>query len=502
MATMQAKRKSYPLIPEEEGKCIWMMTGLISYKLCDRSYQCESCPFDQAIKNEEKGEGDFQEAEADWGEGAHDGEPSSWVGGNVFYHPDHCWVKVENHEKVRIGVNDLLAQLLAPLKVVILPQAGSFTGRGECCAHIIQEDYILPVISPLSGFIQTVNPRLQKEPELITADPQGDGWLLTMKPDNLEEDLKNLLFGRKAFSWHRRKEKEIIARADDFLRQNPQAVGPTMQDGGVMIGRLQDILHFVNPQQRAQILDFSIAGRQDLHLREPDRMQSEFIATAVHELRAPVAAVEQQLTVILNNMAGELNEKQGQLIARAKERTKGILLLIRDLLDISKLEAGKMAREREQLSLAEVIADVVEMLKAEAEQKNIRIEFKPPQGISLIHADRGGMESIFTNLLANAIKYTAAGSVTITLGEADGLVKVVVADTGIGIKSEDLPRIFDKFYRVKSPETRQIVGTGLGLAIVKNIVDSHRGSVTVESRKGKGTTFSVFLPKIAPPATS
>ena len=502
MTTMQTKRKSYPLIPDEEGKCIWMMTGLISYKLCDRSYQCESCPFEQAIKNETKGEGDFQEAEGDWGEGAQGAEPSFWIGGNVFYHPDHCWVKVENYEKVRIGINDLLAQLHAPVKVVILPQAGSFTGRGECCAHIIQEDYILPIISPLSGLIQAVNPRLQKEPELITTDPQGDGWLLSMKPDHLEEDLKNLLFGRKALSWYRRKEKEIIARADDFLRQNPQAVGPTMQDGGVMIGRLQDILHFVNPQQRAQILDFSIAGRNDYHPREPDKRASEFIATAVHELRAPVAAVEQQLTVILNNMAGELNAKQGQLIARAKERTKGILLLIRDLLDISRLEAGKAAQEREPLSLIEVISGVVEMQKADAAQKNITVEFKPPQGISLIHADRGGMESIFNNLLANAIKYTAAGSITITLSEEDGFVKVVVADTGIGIKSEDLPRIYDKFYRVKSPETRQIVGTGLGLAIVKNIVDSHRGSVTVESRKGKGTTFSVFLPKIAPPATS
>jgi glycine cleavage system H protein len=132
------------------------------------------------------------------------------------------------------------------VKVVILPQVGSFSGQGECCAHIIQDDYILPVISPLSGSIQTVNPRLKKEPELIIADPRGEGWLITIKPGNLESDLKKLLFGRKALLWYQREEKEIIARTDLMLKHNPQAVGPTMQDGGVRIGCLHDMLNIVS----------------------------------------------------------------------------------------------------------------------------------------------------------------------------------------------------------------------------------------------------------------
>jgi glycine cleavage system H protein len=179
---MSAKNKNYPLIPEEERKCVWMTTGLISYKLCDRNYHCEICLFDQAIKNDGSGEGDFQESEDDWVEGALESDPSTRINGSIFYHPDHCWVKVEDPEKVRVGIDDLLTQLISEVKVVILPQVGSFTGQGECCAHIIQEDYILPVISPLSGFIQMVNPRLKKEPELITDDPGGDGWLIMIKP--------------------------------------------------------------------------------------------------------------------------------------------------------------------------------------------------------------------------------------------------------------------------------------------------------------------------------
>jgi len=259
MASMSAKSASYPLIPEEERKCIWMATGFISYKLCDRNYQCDICPFDQAIKNEEIGEGDFQEPRENWAEGSLNAEPSALINGAIFYHPDHCWVKVENSDRVRIGIDDLLTQLITQVKVAILPQAGSFTGQGECFAHIIQEDYILPVISPLSGSIQTVNSRLEKEPELITNDPRGEGWLITVKPKHLESDLKNLLFGRKALSWYQREEKEIIARAGLILKHNPQGVGPTMQDGGVRIGCLREVLAGVNAKQRTQILDFSVA---------------------------------------------------------------------------------------------------------------------------------------------------------------------------------------------------------------------------------------------------
>ncbi len=267
---MNTNKKHYPLIPEEERKCVWMTTGLISYKLCERNFQCTFCPFDQAIKNEGSGENDLQEVESELAEGVPKTDPSARVSGSFFYHPDHCWLKVENAEKVRIGIDDLLTQLMTNIQVVILPQVGSFTGQGECCAHIIQDDYILPVVSPLSGTIQTINPRLKKKPELITDDPKGYGWLLTVRPENLESDLKNLLFGRKARLWFQREEKEIVARADSLLKQSPQTVGPTMQDGGVRITRLRDILNVVTAKQRAQLLDYSVARRKNPQKSAPN----------------------------------------------------------------------------------------------------------------------------------------------------------------------------------------------------------------------------------------
>ncbi len=245
----------------------------------------------------------------------------------------------------------------------------------------------------------------------------------------------------------------------------------------------------------------SVTILQDIsHLKELDKMKSEFIAMVTHELRAPIAAVEQQLTVILNKMAGEVTEKQEQLLSRAKERTKGLLDLIKDLLDLSKIEAGKMVQYKEPLLLQEVIQRVMDLMRVEAENKKIDLQFSALAKIPLIHADRNSMEGIFTNLISNAIKYTPeGGKVLVQLCEEGGFVKATVSDTGIGIKKENLSRIFDKFYRVKTTETRQIVGTGLGLSIVKSMVDAHLGSITVESEEGGGTTFTVFLPKESSP---
>ncbi len=240
---------------------------------------------------------------------------------------------------------------------------------------------------------------------------------------------------------------------------------------------------------------------QDIRpLKELDKMKSEFIAMVAHELRAPIATVEQQLTTILNKTVGELTEQQQRLLARAKDRAEGLLVLIKDLLDLSKIDAGRMVQYKEPLALQEVIGHVIDVMKTEAERKQIDLQSSCSHQANVICADRNSMEGVFMNLISNAIKYTPEkGTIRITVGEEHGFVKATVADTGIGIKEEDLPRIFDKFYRVKSAETRQIIGTGLGLSIVKSIVDAHLGSITVESEVGKGTTFSLYFPKESEP---
>jgi signal transduction histidine kinase len=139
---------------------------------------------------------------------------------------------------------------------------------------------------------------------------------------------------------------------------------------------------------------------------------------------------------------------------------------------------------------------VVELMEGEARAKGISLTSKCEDSLPLVLGDKENLEGVFTNLVSNAIKYTPEGGTVQIETCADGdYVKTVVQDTGIGISEEDLPRIFDKFSRVKTEKTRGIVGTGLGLSIVKNIIDAHLGSISVESTEGKGTAFTVLLPR-------
>jgi two-component system phosphate regulon sensor histidine kinase PhoR len=232
------------------------------------------------------------------------------------------------------------------------------------------------------------------------------------------------------------------------------------------------------------------------YLLELDRMKGDFIAMVSHELRSPISAIVQNINLILDGLVGDTTEKQRHLLTRAKERSKGLLDLIADLLEISRIDAGMAMQCKEPLQVEEVVRRVVELMEGEARAKGISLATHLDSSLPPVLGDRENLEGVFTNLVSNAIKYTPeGGAIHVTVGAEGDYVKTVVKDTGIGISEEDLPQIFDKFARVKSEQTRGIVGTGLGLSIVKNIVEAHLGSITVESKEGEGTVFTVLLPQ-------
>jgi signal transduction histidine kinase len=234
--------------------------------------------------------------------------------------------------------------------------------------------------------------------------------------------------------------------------------------------------------------------------KELDRMKTEFVNLVSHELRSPLSAIKMQHEVILEGLAGELTPKQREMLSRAQARIQGLVNLITDLLDVAKIESGHRVMEQVPLNLKEVLTDLVDLLSARAEGQKVALTLLAPDDLPQILADRRGMEEVFTNLISNAINYSPdGGDVQVTAASHSDYVEVRVRDTGIGIEAEEIPKIFDKFYRVKSPKTRQIIGSGLGLAIVKSIVEMHRGRIHVESQAGAGTTFRICLPA-APPA--
>ena len=242
-----------------------------------------------------------------------------------------------------------------------------------------------------------------------------------------------------------------------------------------------------------------VAVLQDItQLKELERMKADFVAMVTHELRAPVAAIEQQLTVILKGLAGEINERQARMLGRAKERAKGLLDLVKDLLDLSKIEAGMQVQYMEPVNIGELLTKVVDLMRSQAEQKGLHLEFELESALPSVNADAANMEGVFTNLISNAIKYTPEGGRVRVVGKREGdYIRIDVQDTGIGISEKDLPRIFERFYRVKTEKTRQIVGTGLGLSIVKQVVDAHLGTIDVQSVENQGTLFTVKLPVVA-----
>ena len=238
---------------------------------------------------------------------------------------------------------------------------------------------------------------------------------------------------------------------------------------------------------------------QDItYLKEMDRMKSEFVTMVSHELKAPLAAIYQHMEVLLTGIAGSISDRQRHSLERAQFRAQGMTDLINELLDLSRIEAGQLFSQQEPLDMAPVIGRVVDLLRPQAEARHQTLVMKAPPSLPLISADPRNMDEMLVNLINNALKYTPErGRIEVTAERQGDYLQIKVTDTGIGIPKEDLNRIFDKFYRVKSDKTQTISGTGLGLPIVKAIVEAHHGSIRVDSRMARGASFTIILPLLA-----
>ena len=226
---------------------------------------------------------------------------------------------------------------------------------------------------------------------------------------------------------------------------------------------------------------------------EKEKMRKNFISMVSHELRSPLAAVQQNLMVITGGMAGEISANTQQMLLRMKERIKGLIGLINDWLDMSRIESGEMITHVESVDLNSVLTDVVELLKPLADEKNVTLQLTLPDHFPSISGNPETLRMLFTNLINNGIKYNREGGTVETIVEEEQPgVKIIVKDTGIGIPQDKLPLIFEQFYRVKGKDN--VIGSGLGLSIVQKIVAAHGGTIQVESELEKGTTFTVYLP--------
>lgn len=227
------------------------------------------------------------------------------------------------------------------------------------------------------------------------------------------------------------------------------------------------------------------------HLKELDRVRAEFLATVSHDLRSPLATIRGY--VDLAEKVGPLTDQQRDFLGRIRRSVAHITTLVSDLLELGRIEASTDL-EMEPFHLENLIDAVVDDFRPAAAEKQLTLRWACTP-LPLIRGNPHRLRRVMENLLSNAIKYNREGGwIAVNTEYRDGYIVVRVADSGIGIPPEDLPHIFDRFYRVQRPETEEVEGTGLGLSIVKSIVEKHGGRVWVESRLGEGTAFTFLLP--------
>jgi two-component system sensor histidine kinase/response regulator len=239
-----------------------------------------------------------------------------------------------------------------------------------------------------------------------------------------------------------------------------------------------------------------VAESARLH-QEKEMMRENFITLVSHQLRSPLVSVKQYFGVIREGFAGEATDKQKEIIAKAAGYIDSLLQLINDWLNMSRVEGDRIIERFEPISLAPVFSEIVEILAPQAETKRVVLKLDLGSHLPLINGDSKCLKEAFLNVVTNGINYNhEGGTVTIRAKEDDNDLVLDISDTGIGISQENLPFIFDEFFRVKSAETRYISGTGLGLPIAKRIIEAHDGRINVVSEPGKGTTFRILLPKV------
>jgi PAS domain S-box-containing protein len=248
-------------------------------------------------------------------------------------------------------------------------------------------------------------------------------------------------------------------------------------------------------QEKGDVLGRIIAFRDVTKEKEVERMKDEFVSIVSHELRTPMTSLGGSLSLVLDGTVGEINEDQKELLEIAKNNTTRLIRLINDILDISKIESGKIKMKSDSVSVPEIVRDSLAGIASFADNYGVSLSSELEDGIPVFEGDHDRLIQVITNLLSNAIKFSPrGGTVHLKAWQGDGMLHMSVRDEGIGIPPEYLDKIFEKFQQVDSSAVREKGGTGLGLPICKAIVEEHGGAMWVESESGRGSTFTFKVP--------
>ena len=263
-----------------------------------------------------------------------------------------------------------------------------------------------------------------------------------------------------------------------------------LDEGGWVLANCAPVVD----ERSGKVLGTVTVLRDISEMKHVEELKAQFVNMVAHELRSPLAAIDGYLSILMRDMVQDPAEKE-QIMGRCRERVKGLVNLVNDLLDMARMESGRVQREILPRSIGEVAEEVVSLMTPLAEAKGVTLDGWVADDLPTVEADREELIRLLTNLVSNAIKYNReGGSVSISATPDGPFVKISVKDTGIGISEKGQAQLFSEFFREKRSENQLTTGTGLGLNIVRRIVDFYNGRVEVESVLNEGSTFTVRLP--------
>lgn len=288
----------------------------------------------------------------------------------------------------------------------------------------------------------------------------------------------------------------VFTSTPAFGQQNEQRLPLLVFLGGTMISLLLGGITWTLASSRSRAL--AMATEMTAELRQADQAKDEFLSVISHELRTPLNFIMGFGSILQDEVAGPLEPKQHEYLEKMLNGADRMLILVNDLLDLAKIQAGKLDLLPQKADFVPVAEEAYTNLKPLSDQKGLELSTELPEKLELI-MDGPRILQVLMNLLGNAIKFTPAGGKILLRGRfEDDALLVEIVDTGIGIAAEDLPKLFTRFRQLDMSSTRQAGGTGLGLSISKAIVESHGGQIGVRSAKGKGSTFWFRLPRQGP----
>jgi len=244
-------------------------------------------------------------------------------------------------------------------------------------------------------------------------------------------------------------------------------------------------------EERTRELTFALDEVKAISKRKTD-----FISSVSHELRTPLTSIKGYASILLTGKLGNIPSEIKERLDKINRHSDELVHLVNDLLDIARIESGRMSMKKEPLDLENIVEVVLDLLSVQLKERHIEASSKITADANVIFADRSQIERVFINIIGNALKFTPAqGKITVSTHRLDNAVQVDITDTGCGIPQEAQEAIFEEFYRVDNTINQEVKGTGLGLTLVKHIVEAHNGKIWVKSKVGSGSTFSFTVPQ-------